>query len=164
MKNITILILTAFLSCSQPTKTTSVEPQALTAEDIDKFRWLEGVWERSMDGSDNMNHFETWAVGDGQLHGTGTTIMGEDVTNEVIKIVPINDSLYYIAHPAQNESPTSFYISEIKERYFRCENNLHDFPKYIEYSRHKDTLNAYIGDEHQRIHFQFTKQDERHFR
>lgn len=128
--------------------------------DFTHFEWLVGVWERSMSGDAFINHFETWSLSKTGLHGTGTTILGDEVTTEMMRIKFSNDSLLYIAHPEQNDNPTSFLISEIKDSFFRCENNGHDYPKYIEYGRTGDTLNAFIGDNKSRVHFQFMLQDE----
>ncbi len=165
MKNITILILLFCFACSKPASNVHKETsQSANKQDFAPFEWLVGVWERSMSGDDQINHFESWTLTKNGLRGTGTTILGEEVTNEDILIKYSNDSLLYVAHPAQNESPTSFLITEINDSFFRCENEAHDSPKYIEYHRQGDTLTAFIGDAKQRTRFQFKLQNERDFR
>ena len=165
MKNITILILILFAACTNPSSDQKEsEVQQVEGQYLTEFSWLLGVWERSMSGDSSMNHFESWSIDSTGLEGTGTTIVGDEVTHEQMWIYANGDTFYYKAHPAQNEMPTAFTITEIKDSFFRCENNSHDFPKYIEYQCSGDSLFAYIGDETQRIAFKFKKQDERDFR
>ncbi|MFT5725413.1 MAG: hypothetical protein ACI9JN_002538 [Bacteroidia bacterium] len=165
MRNITLLLLVFGLACNKPgPKNISQAPQETANQDYTQFDWLTGVWERSMQGNNEMNHFETWSQQANRPTGTGTTIMGDAVTNEQMWIYAKNDTFYYIAHPEQNPAPTLFTITEIKDSFFRCENTTHDFPKYIEYKRSGDSLFAYIGDTSQRITFKFRFQHERNFR
>lgn len=165
MKNITIGILFLFFGCTSSTKNEPTsESQVIGNQNFTQFSWLVGVWERSMTGDSSMNHFESWSLDTNGLRGTGTTIIDDNVTNEEMWIFGKTDTLFYKAHPAQNANPTDFVITEIKDSFFRCENEAHDFPKYIEYKCLGDSLFASIGDEMQRIEFKFKKQDERDFR
>ena len=165
MKNITILLLITLMGCTSNTKEVTNHPaDTVKNQDNTDFKWLLGVWERSMKGDESMNHFEAWSVDSFGLKGTGTTIIDETVTEEQIWIFSRNDSFFYKAHPQQNETATLFHITEIKDSFFRSENEGHDFPKYIEYYRQGDSLYANIGDESQRIAFKFRRQDERSFR
>jgi hypothetical protein len=165
MKNITLLVLVGFISCNKyVAKTPSSNKQNSEYQNSKSFSWLMGVWERSMSGDEQMNHFETWLQQPNGLKGTGTTIIGDDVTYEQIWIYSDTTKYYYKAHPAQNPGPTIFTMTEIKDSSFRCENNQHDFPKYIEYKRSGDSLYTFIGDETQRIQFKFKLQNERNTR
>jgi len=165
MKNITLLLLIALMGCSTTPKNESVTAPVLSHKlDTTKFEWLNGVWERSMRGDASINHFETWSTDSNGFTGTGITIINDDITEEKMWLFKRNDSVYYKAHPQQNETPTLFHITEIKDSFFRSENKRHDFPKFIEYQRQGDSLFAYIGDENQRITFKFKKQHERDIR
>lgn len=165
MKNITILILIVFCGCnSGNNKISENATESSTNQHIKDFSWLDGVWERSMSGDSTMNHFETWTIDSSGIYGTGITILEDEVTEEKMWIITQNDSLFYKAHPQQNKTSTLFYITEIKDSFFRSENTWHDFPKYIEYKCVKDSLHAFIGDDNQRIAFKFRKQDERDIR
>ncbi len=165
MKNITILLLISLVGCvSEPKNESKTSTETIQNQSDMDFNWLLGVWERSMNGDANMNHFETWTIDSFGMTGTGTTIMDETVTEEQIWIFTRNDSIFYKAHPQQNETPTLFHITEINDSFFRSENKAHDFPKYIEYLRQGDSLYANIGDHNQRIEFKFRRQDERSFR
>jgi hypothetical protein len=165
MKNITIILLLCAFGCSKsPTETATETKEVIDNQDYTSFEWLKGVWERSMSGDSVMNHFETWTSNDNGLFGNGITIVGDVVESEDILIYSSNDSFFYRAHPQQNLLPTNFYISEIRNNFFRCENSSHDYPKYIEYQRTQDSLFAIIGDNKRRTQFKFKLQDERNLR
>ncbi len=122
------------------------------------FNWLLGSWQRSMSGDSVLNHNESWEKGLTSYNGLGATNIDGKITLEHMTLVKSYDRWTYEAHPEQNEKATSFVVTDVRDSFFRCENNQHDFPKYIEYLRRNDSLFASIGDEKQRITFAFRKQ------
>ena len=53
---------------------------------------------------------------------------------EYLRIIQKGDSLYYVALPSENDSPTSFQIKSAAKGNVTFENLGHDFPQSITYT------------------------------
>ncbi|PWK42805.1 DUF6265 family protein [Pleionea mediterranea] len=97
-----------------------------------------GHWQSKDDAkpSDNSQVTEEiWQqVSDNTLEGKGRVVVnGQASTTEWLRLVKMDNAIFYIAKPKQNERPVAFKLTECSEKRWVFTNKHHDFPKQIEY-------------------------------
>ena len=129
-----------------------------TQSEVRDFEWLLGKWKR-IDGNPSQELFEMWKKSsDVNYSGLAFNLDGKDtVVQEVLHLSHVDGTWYYIAEVAHNDKPTEFEMVAQSDRYFRCENPHHDFPKIIEYTQVNDTMRVTIADEQKTIPFTFIR-------
>ena len=133
---ITCMSLIVFCSC-----TTQQSNRINNAE------WLLGTWEnKTVNGS----IYETWTkVGNKEFNGKSYIVKEKDtIIFETIQLLQVQDSLFYIPKVKnQNEGlSVRFTLNTISDTGFVFENQQHDFPKTISYTKiNTDSLVAEIS-------------------
>lgn len=112
-----------------------------------KATWLVGTWENKTRRSPI---YETWTqVSDMALQGQSYMILGRDtIVFERIQLIERSDTLYYIptVEKQNNARPVTFTLKKITEDELVFENEAHDFPQLISYTRiSADSLLAEIS-------------------
>jgi Domain of unknown function (DUF4440)/Domain of unknown function (DUF6265) len=115
---------------------------------LEELRWLVGSW--SAPGEKTSFH-ETWAaLGPHTFEGTGvelSTVDGRVQSGEVLRLVEMAGSVFYVSKVTHNELPVAFRLSECADGRFAFVNPKHDFPRRIEYVRGDDgRLNVHVTD------------------
>jgi hypothetical protein len=138
------LVASALALAQMPTPeaTSKPEPKAEAAaakpeEPLAQLAWLAGCWR----GSVNRREFrEHWMPLRGNLLiGTSqTTLDGQTIEFDYLRIEPRTDGVYYVATPSRQKEE-SFKLGEIvkdgEDTIFTFENPAHDFPQRILYRR-----------------------------
>lgn len=108
---------------------------------VDDLSWLLGRWV-GQDG-DRVTS-ETWTRDGEMLVGEGrTTVAGETVFTEALRIEPQAQSVVYVASP-QGQATAIFPLTQLRDRRAVFANPAHDHPTSIAYWRENDTLHARI--------------------
>ncbi len=118
----------------------------LAAGDLDRLRFLEGVWKGEA-GKAAIE--ERWTDGAGgiMLGVSRTLVSGKTAGFEFLRIEARADGVFYVAQPG-GRPPTEFKLTEAGEGKAVFENPQHDHPKIIRYRLEGDALTAEVeGDE-----------------
>jgi len=130
MKKLCVLFIIFLIGCNKP------------QSKLDKIDWLIGDWQmKSTEGI----FIETWnEKNDSVFSGTGFFINqnGDTAFSEKLKIIYIQDTVYYISTVGnQNEGRSiRFTETDFNGNEFSFENIMHDFPRKIIYTRISDTV------------------------
>lgn len=127
--------------------------------------WLLGDWE---DRRQDRVISESWQrISDRTFEGKGKTysIARELVVNdEVLRIVSMQDDVFFIAKVRNNEFPVAFKLTSCADRRLIFENPDHDFPNKIIYRREQeDEIKVRVsGDSGEQftLHYQKKSTDE----
>jgi hypothetical protein len=141
------------------TLTTTCHAQSSSITDnFKKLHWLTGEWKRT-NVKPGRSSIETWAFNSNtELFGSGITVSGSDtVSIEKLKLLIMDDHIYYVADVAENKEPVYFKLTKIFETGFVCENPDHDFPKMISYQLEGVNLKATISGNGKSIDYLFTR-------
>jgi hypothetical protein len=107
-----------------------------TEKEIEEAAWLIGTWENKT-GQGSL--FETWTrVSNKEYSGISYMLQGNDtVVFETIQLIQENTGLYYIPTLMdQNEGqPVRFLLKDIGPTEMVFENQEHDFPQVISYTK-----------------------------
>lgn len=123
---------------------------ASQCSDLKTLDWMLGQWL-----ADNVPilTLEQWhKVSDDTFEGSTKTrdvIKEELLSTESIRLVTMNNEVFYIAKVDENSMPIAFKLVECRQSYARFENPEHDFPKQIVYQLKKPRLmevNVSAGD------------------
>ncbi len=128
MKNLIFLFAIA-LSFSA-----SSVPAQEVKHDLRSMDFLAGCWEMNVPGR-KVVISEQWMApaGDAMLGMNRALTDGKMTGFEYLRIIQKGDSLYYIALPSENDSPTSFKLKSLTKNSVLFENLGHDFPQTISY-------------------------------
>lgn len=114
------------------------------AATIADLSWIAGSWGVT-DGSQTIEEHWTGPTSNALL-GMGRTIAdGRMVAFEYLRIIAIDDGIFYMAQP-NGRSPTSFRLTQWDGETATFENPDHDFPKRIVYTRSSDNAIRVIVD------------------
>ncbi len=115
---------------------------------LNELEWILGDWIQT-DGFKTTT--ETWKkendflfIGRGMSYDEGDT---SKAFIEKIRLESRANGIFYVAHPAQNISPTGFLMTAWDKTMAKFENPEHDFPSLIRYIRSDDTLNVEVKDQ-----------------
>ena len=97
--------------------------------------FMAGCWEMKVPGRKTVIN-EQWMApaGDGMLGINRTLKDGKMNAFEFLRIIEKGGTLYYVALPSENDSPTSFELKSISAKSVTFENLAHDFPQTITYT------------------------------
>ena len=97
--------------------------------------FMAGCWEMKIPGR-KVVITEQWMtpMGDAMLGMNRTLTDGSMTGFEFLRLIQKDGTLYYIAMPSENDSPTSFELKTISKRQVVFENLGHDFPQTITYT------------------------------
>jgi hypothetical protein len=112
--------------------------------------WLLGEWQGTR-GDSRM--VERWQKASAEtFEGRGTTSRAEKVTeSETLRLVAMEQRVFYVAKVAQNELPVAFALTQCDTQRLVFENPAHDFPKKLEYQlTDRNTLSVRVSDGAQR--------------
>ena len=126
--------------------------------DFKKLMWLEGTWNRT-NAKPGWSGHERWTrLGDHELQGFGVSMVDADtVYLEKLRIIIMNEAVYYVVDVPENAAPVLFRMTEIGNRHFVCENAQHDFPKKITYWVDDTQLNAMVSGDGKFNEFRFER-------
>jgi hypothetical protein len=133
----------------------AVAAGVLSAGELDRLRFLEGVWKGE---AGNAALEERWTDGAGgiMLGVSRTLVPGKKAFFEFLRIEARPDGVFYVAQPG-GRPPTDFKLTEAAEGKAVFENPQHDHPKIIRYRLAGDTLVAEVeGDEGKEV-YQFRR-------
>lgn len=104
---------------------------AQTPIEIEKFRWLEGVWQCS----ESPQNYERWNWEEKSLKGVGYQMdSGVEKVFEWIEITQVEGNLIYKVHNPKNGKKVD-YVLERKGSKYVFVNAQNDFPQAITYQR-----------------------------
>jgi len=137
---------------------------AVRAEDCSSLfavQWLAGQWTSV---SERTVISENWQpLSDSSWEGTGETrdkTSGVLRGSESLRLLSMNDEVFYLAKVAHNDYPVAFKLTECSDTRAVFENPGHDFPKKIEYLlQPAGDLHVQVSDGAEQgfdIHFQKT--------
>lgn len=157
MKQLLLICLLAFFVACQNDKTEKQANEEPNAE-AGPFDWLLGNWHRTNE-QEGKETFETWKKKTNTAYlGLGYTMQATDTTwRESIKLIQTGDVWNFEVTGRGDSEPTVFQLTEIGKQQFTCENELHDFPKKIEYIRNGNEINAMIFGDDKQIAFDFER-------
>lgn len=100
---------------------------------LEQFSWLSGEWQASMSKSTVL---ERWQVLSAEtFEGEGKTIAanGKVKQQESLRLVQMQQQIFYLAKVAHNPLPVAFKLEECAAGRLKFVNMAHDFPKQLEY-------------------------------
>ncbi len=135
------------------------QAQRMTKQNFKKLYWLNGTWKRTNVKPDHSGT-EYWIkTAPYKMEGKGFSLKGTDtVFVENLKLTINGNCIFYIVEGADNQRPVYFKMTAITDKSFICENQLHDFPKKIEYKLNGNTITATISGDGKSIDFIFIKE------
>ena len=128
-----------------------VSPDALSqpCQSLNSLQWMLGDW---VADNDKAVTIESWRkVSAKTFEGFGESTnksANKRQSIELLRLVEMNDELFYIAKPSQNNLPIAFKLTKCTNKSATFENADHDFPKKLEYSlATEDTLHVTVTGE-----------------
>jgi len=151
---VVLVFLIAIIGCKdKPTVSTSVE-----AVETENFDFLIGDSKRTNDDEGKAT-YEHWNKKAQSYGGTGYTMQGLDTIWKEEMILFENKQDWYLSITGTHDTTaTNFLVTEIKDRYFKCQNPDNEFPKVIEYGAVDEQLNASVSAGKDTISFSFVPQ------
>ncbi len=99
--------------------------------EVEKFRWLEGVWQCT----ESPQSYERWNWQDGSLKGVGYQLdLGVEKIFEWIEITQVDGNLIYRVHIQKSNKKTDYVLDRKGSKYVFI-NTLNDYPQVIAYQR-----------------------------
>lgn len=124
-QKIFLIILLSFIS---------QESLSQQCHSLNSLQWLLGDW--VADNGETVT-LESWKqVSDKTFEGFGeTNVKSANVrqSSELLRLVELNNEVFYIAKPNQNEFPTAFKLMACSSKLVIFENPKHDFPTKLIY-------------------------------
>jgi Domain of unknown function (DUF6265) len=119
---------------------------AQTCNSLQAVEWLVGEWQGARGESRLLERWQK--VSSQTLEGEGTTTRaGKVIEAETLRLVAMQERVFYVAKAAQNELPVAFVLTQCLARQLVFENPQHDFPKKLEYQlTDADTLTVHVSD------------------
>ena len=108
--------------------------------------WMHGSW---LATSEKADVHETWRkVSPQTFEGKGWTTdkQGKLVSHETLRLVKMENQIFYLAKVAHNPFPVPFKATNCSENSVTFENLSHDFPNSIEYQRQGDITHVKVED------------------
>ncbi len=100
---------------------------------LDQLKWLSGEWQAKMGQSTVL---ERWQVlSNNTFEGEGRTIAadGKVKQQESLRLVQMQQQIFYLAKVAHNPLPVAFKLEECAAGRLKFVNMAHDFPKQLDY-------------------------------
>ncbi|RVU33415.1 hypothetical protein EOE67_16975 [Rheinheimera riviphila] len=100
---------------------------------LDQLTWLSGEWQASIGKSTVLERWQ--AVSADSFEGEGQTITadGKIKQQESLRLVQMQQQIFYLAKVAHNPLPVAFKLEECTAGRLKFVNMAHDFPKQLEY-------------------------------
>jgi len=121
-----------------------------TCKTIDQISWIVGDWQQTTaTKTSSKTAYESWLkVSENTLEGIGLTLDQNDkvVFQESLRIVAMQDQLYYLAKVANNDLPVAFKAVSCDETHVKFQNQSHDFPNVIHYRFSQQGLHVDVTD------------------
>lgn len=155
MKNLSFfLLITLCISCVEKKPIHSPEQEA--SQVSSGLDWLLGNWARQND-PEGKQTFEYWRKkSESEYLGLGYTLEEQDTTwKENIRL--IEESGTWRFEVSGEGGMTSFEVTVMDSMQFVCENQAHDFPQEISYTRTGDDIRAIISGGDTEIPFLFRR-------
>ena len=129
------------LACSQ-----SVMAAPL-CNSLQQLEWMLGDWQSFGEKSDT---HESWLkLSEQTFEGKGTSFnkQGQLKSSENLRLLAMQDAIYFLAKVSHNELPVAFKATRCDANHAVFENPKHDFPNKLEYSLTPDgTLMVKVRD------------------
>jgi hypothetical protein len=132
MKNIAFIFLTMVMAVLSFTLPGISQDEK---HDLRSVSFMAGCWEMKVPGR-KLVITEQWMLpaGDAMLGMNRTLTDGKMSAFEFLRIIQKGDTLYYVALPSENDTPTSFQLKSVTKGNVVFENLGHDFPQSITYT------------------------------
>lgn len=105
---------------------------------IDEIAWIIGEWQQANIRKTNakVTHENWQRVSESTLEGVGFTLDENDsvLFQESLRIVAMQDQLFYIAKVNGNPLPIAFKADSCDKNHVKFQNLSHDFPNVIHYT------------------------------
>ena len=156
MKNIIVVLL--FFLASIPGLSF-----AQSCNSIDGSQWLLGYW--VADDGENIT-IESWQkISSLTFEGVGestSAATNERQSGESMRLIEMDNELFYLAKPEQNEFPVAFKLTNCSSTSAVFENPVYDFPKKLHYKLGLDnTMKVTVsGDDGKSFEINFIKRDQ----
>lgn len=112
--------------------------------------WIMGNWQQlELNNGETNVAYEKWhKVSESTYEGVGFTLNEKNKTifNESLRIVVMQDQLFYIAKVTNNALPIAFKATKCTENAIQFENKEHDFPQQLIYTRSGNNLTVEVSD------------------
>lgn len=120
------------------------------------FDWLIGNWRRTNDQEDKST-YETWQKkSDSEYSCFSYTLQNKDtIWQEKVQLIKSGEGWRYDVRGEGETKPSKFKLTTIEKTGFVCENQLNEFPKFIEYNRKEENLKAKIWSDEMEVFFEF---------
>ena len=106
--------------------------------------WMAGCWQGEA-GTAAANAFEAWSTPRaGRMLGISQTLRKDGSVFEYMRIDSGERGLAFFPQP-NGKSPTEFRAERVEAQRIVFSNPQHDFPKYVEYQRNGDRLEARLS-------------------
>lgn len=116
-----------------------------SCSDLKPFQWLQGHWA----SDDDWVRHETWqSISEDTMEGKGwsQTPNGESRDQESLRLMMMQDAVFYLAKVAHNRLPIAFKATRCQPDLAVFENPAHDFPQRLTYRLHDRRLHVEISD------------------
>ncbi len=130
-----------------PLRTTLAQVEPDNPLRLSVLQWMLGNW---VSESDRFVTREAWTqLNDDVFQGSGTVVSKSDgsrASSEALLLAELDDGVFYIAKPQQNDLPVPFKLVAASNVEATFENTAHDFPQKISYRLQNDgSLEATIS-------------------
>lgn len=117
---------------------------------LDKANFLFDQWQTAQSGKRTTEHW--WVIDEMNAQGVGRWINSEEKISyqEELRLIVMQDQLYYLAKVAQNPLPIAFKAIKCESNRIVFENLQHDFPQRIEYLNTDNKLLVTVSGEQQK--------------
>ena len=109
--------------------------------------WMLGEWQQASAGTVTR---ESWTrVSPDTFEGFGETLIaasGERRSAEALRLVRMQDDVFYLAKTSGNAMPVAFTLTGCGPGSATFENPAHDFPRRLHYEREGDGLSVAVSD------------------
>ena len=140
----------------------STDAYSQPCNSLTSLHWLLGTWVAEHRKTVTI---ESWRkVSPKTFEGVGkssTKASNKRHSSELLRLIEMNNELFYIAKPEQNNLPVAFKLTECTNKSVVFENPAHDFPKKLEYKLKTDHEMFVIvsGEQGKRFTINFIRHD-----
>lgn len=142
-----------------------VSPDALSqpCQSLNSLQWMLGDWVADNDKTVTRESWHQISAKTFEGFGESTNkYSNKRQSIELLRLVEMNDELFYIAKPQQNKLPVAFKLTYCNNQHLIFENIEHDFPKKLEYKLNKNNkmFVTVSGEQEKKFTIKFIKHDD----
>jgi hypothetical protein len=152
--SVLVIVFLLFMACSPH----SVEGGSEASSELVSFDWLLGEWKRISESNERVT-YEVWTKGEKLKYmGHGFVMEKNDtIWEEYMQLYKADSSWVLRVNTPGNDDLVQFEVTKFSDTSFLAQNELHDFPKRIEYHVTDSILKAVVAADTMAIGFEFEK-------